>query len=121
MEPDPPLRGHYWVQTITEFSNCTKILQNLLNGKTTLQILPHGTKILQDLPKGGRVLGVSHSLPKVKNIAVRQGHLFVDEKSALEHNFSGMGCNSRVFKSIFPGAKKIQGSSRPSRVCWLPC
>ena len=45
-------------------------------------------------------------------------------KSTSEHNFSGVGCNFRVFRGIFPGANKIQGfsgSSRGSRVCWPPC
>ena len=43
------------------------------------------------------------------------------EKSASEHNFSGVGCNFRVFQGIFPGANKIQGSSGSSKVCWPPC
>ena len=32
-------------------------------------------------------------------------------KSASEHNFSGVGCNFRVFQGIFPGANKIPGFS----------
>ena len=30
-------------------------------------------------------------------------------KSASEHNFSGVGCNFRVFQGIFVEANKIQG------------
>ena len=30
-------------------------------------------------------------------------------KSASEHNFSGVGCNFRVFQGIFPGANNIKG------------
>ena len=41
-------------------------------------------------------------------------------KLASEHNFSGMGCNFRVFQGIVPGANKLQGFSGSSRVRWPP-
>ena len=122
-------------------------MQNLQNGKKTLQILPNGTKILKDLLKEGNVFGVLYplhlpvcpsmvsseslsvnkgrdtSLNHMNNVAVLQGQITVHGQSASEHNFSGVGSNFRVFPDIFPGAKKIQsfsGSSRVSRVCWPP-
>ena len=42
-------------------------------------------------------------------------------KSSSEHNFSGVYCNFRVFRGIFPGAHKIQGFSGSSRVCGPSC
>ena len=119
----PPCQAATRYKPLQNLSNCTKTLQNLLNGKKMLQILPNGMKILQDFPKGGTVLRVSHSLPQIKNLAVLPGQKFVDGKSASEHNVTGVSCNFRVFQSIFPGAKRIQGfseSSRVSRVSWPP-
>ena len=102
----PPCQAATGYKLSQNLSNFTEILQNLLHGKTILQILPNGTKILQDFPKGRKVLGVSHSLPKLKNLAVLQGQTFLDGKSASEHTFSGVGCNVRVFQGIFQGQRK---------------
>ena len=80
--------------------NRTKILQNLPNGKKILQILLNGTRILQDLLKRGKALGCRtplnppvctsmvssdpcqltekrYSLPKIKNVVVLQGQIFL--------------------------------------------
>jgi len=59
----------------------------------------------------------------IKNATALQGQKLVHGKSASKHNFSGMGCNCRVFQGTFPGANRIQGfsgTSRVSRVCWPP-
>jgi len=40
-------------------------------------------------------------------------------KSNSEHNFSGVGCNFRVFQGSFPGTNKIQGFSESSRIFWF--
>ena len=45
----------------------------------------------------------------IKNATALQGQEFMCGKSASEHNFSGVGCNFRVFQGICPGANKIQG------------
>ena len=140
----PPSQAATGYKLLQNLLNYTKILQHLPIGMKTLQILPNGRKILKDLLKGGKVLGVLHplhppaclsmvsseampvnrgrdSLSQIKNVAVLQGQMSGHKKSASEHNFSGVGCNFRVFQGIFPGAKKTQGFSESSRVCWPPC
>jgi len=142
-----PCQAATGYKLLQNWSNHTKMLQNLPHGKKTLYILSNATKILQDLQKGGKALGVPHpknppvcpSMVSSESMPVNREETLstqnqtrsstarpniFTQKAASERKSSVVGCNFRVFQGIFPEAKKLQGfsgSSRVSRVCWPPC
>jgi len=60
----PPCQAATGYKPSQNLSNCTKILQNLLNGKKMLEMRPHRTKNIAGFTKGREYIGgVARSTP----------------------------------------------------------